>query len=461
MPAIFKAFTPPAKVIGLLPVLLILLLITSKAEAAFSTVDCTDLTDTATLGISQAECEDLESLWTDTSGPGWSTSTNWDTTTSANSWHGVTVLGGVVTKIALPTNNLVGTLPNFTALPNLERLELHDNQLNGPIPDFSALPSLERLILAINQLSGPVPDFSALPSLEQLLLTANQLSGPIPDFSALPSLERLDLGVNQLIGPIPDFSALPGLEVLALHNNELNGAIPNFSALPSLKQLYLNFNELSGSIPDFSALPSLEWLQLHFNELSGPIPDLTGLTSLFVFEFDNNNFVFSDFEAEHSAYFADMGGFYQYAPQAIVDINRTQTVTNGINLTITPQIAVNPLGNDSYQWYKNGVLISGATSRIYAVTSASASDAGDYTYQVTNSVVGSLTLYSHSGADAIAVVMSGNCNGDSVVDILDVACVINLAKGSGLPNGNGADTEPDGDVDLADVITTIGIVLSQ
>ena len=38
----------------------------------------------------------------------------------------------------------------------------------------------------------------------------------------------------------------------------------------------------------------------------------------------------------------------------------------------------------SYQWNKNGAAISGATSSSYAVTAASASDAGSYTVTVSN-----------------------------------------------------------------------------
>jgi len=40
----------------------------------------------------------------------------------------------------------------------------------------------------------------------------------------------------------------------------------------------------------------------------------------------------------------------------------------------------------SYQWYKNGAAISGATANTYAISSLSVSDTGDYSVQVSNSV---------------------------------------------------------------------------
>jgi len=109
--------------------------------------------------------------------------------------------------------------------------------------------------------------FSALPNLQSLDLRYNQLTGAIPDFSALPNLQWLRLYNNQLTGAIPDFSALPNLLVLYLDNNQLTGAIPDFNALPQLKTLYLDDNQLTGAIPDFSALTELEYLDLRNNPI--------------------------------------------------------------------------------------------------------------------------------------------------------------------------------------------------
>jgi Leucine-rich repeat (LRR) protein len=230
-------------------------------------------------------------------------SEEWNVTNTPCSWFGVTCENGGVTEIDIWRNQLTGTIPDFSALPNLQTLQLSSNQLTGaipdfsalpnllklslyrnkltgPIPDFSALPNLQELFLINNKLTGPIPDFSALPNLQELYLENNQLTGAIPDFSALPNLQRLELDNNQLTGPIPDFSALPNLQELSLVDNQLTGPIPDFSALPNLLRLYLWDNQLTGAIPDFSALPNLQTLYLWDNQLTGAIPDFSALPNL-------------------------------------------------------------------------------------------------------------------------------------------------------------------------------------
>jgi hypothetical protein len=66
-----------------------------------------------------------------------------------------------------------------------------------------------------------------------------------------------------------------------------------------------------------------------------------------------------------SAFCTDLAGsskwFYgtvvSYDNQAKVDIDRNETFIEGGTLTITPKVAINPSGNDSYQWFKDGIII--------------------------------------------------------------------------------------------------------
>jgi len=228
--------------------------------------------------ISQLECESLLQLYHSTNGSNnWRSNYGWNNTNKPCRWEGITCKNNSVVEISFYDNQLTGPIPDFSGLPNLERLKLKDNQLTGPIPDFSGLLNLESLHLSKNQLTGPIPDFSGLPNLYRLSLQDNQLTGPIPDFSGLPNLEWLSLQNNQLTGPIPDFSVLPNLEWLSLQNNQLTGPIPDFN-LPNLLDLYLDNNQLTGPIPDFSWLPNLRYFYLSNNQLTGPIPDFRGLS---------------------------------------------------------------------------------------------------------------------------------------------------------------------------------------
>jgi hypothetical protein len=211
--------------------------VTSVTQAA---TDCNTMID-----ISPAECKSLLELYHSTDGAHWKDNEEWNVTDTPCSWKGITCENDGVTRIDLDYNQLTGTIPNFSALPNLKYLYLYSNQLTGTIPNFSALPNLETLFLWGNQLTGTIPNFSALPNLEWLSLHSKQLTGTSPNFSALPKLQELVLSYNQLTGTIPNFSVLPNLKGLSLHSNQLTGTIPvSSNTLINLIYLDLRNNPL-------------------------------------------------------------------------------------------------------------------------------------------------------------------------------------------------------------------------
>jgi hypothetical protein len=72
---------------------------------------------------------------------------------------------------------------------------------------------------------------------------------------------------------------------------------------------------------------------------------------------------------------------------------KSDTVTTGQNVTFS--VTATGTAPLSYQWYKNGTAISGATSSSYALSNVKASDAGTYTVSVSN---GTLPNATSSGA---------------------------------------------------------------
>jgi PKD repeat protein len=212
----------------------LLLLGSANSQAA---TDCNAVTE-----ISKIECQSLLELYHSTGGPNWTRNDGWNVTNTPCSWYGIRCENQRVTEIDLgiysSSNNLSGSIPNFSGLPELQTLYLYNNQLTW-VPDFSALPKLQTLSLSGNQLTL-VPDFSALPELRTLWLYDNQLTS-VPDFSALPKLQTLYLGYNQLTS-VPDFSALPQLQELSLSSNQLTGPIPDFSHLTELETLDIRGN---------------------------------------------------------------------------------------------------------------------------------------------------------------------------------------------------------------------------
>ena len=241
----------------------------AAAPALFSPVgtDCATQTD-----IPQAECQALVAFYTSTNGASWkdSPANNWNVTQFPCSWTGVVCSAGSpghVTQIQLAGNNLVGSIPDLSALSSLQILFLYNNQLSGSIPALSAFSSLQILSLYGNQLSGSIPALSALTSLQALDLGSNQLSGSIPALSALTGLKYLFLYGNQLSGSIP--TILPAsLQYLSLNGNQLSGSIPALSALTGLQFLYLNNNQLSGIVPA-GVCNTTRVLDLGYNKLTG------------------------------------------------------------------------------------------------------------------------------------------------------------------------------------------------
>ncbi|XP_047960922.1 leucine-rich repeat receptor-like serine/threonine-protein kinase SKM1 [Salvia hispanica] len=176
-------------------------------------------------------------------------------------------------QLYLDNNFLTDSLPllNF---PNLKRLEFQSNQLTGSFPDLTRLPNLNFLDASDNSLSGALPP-SLPPSLVELVARNNQIEGEIPLFTA-PSLQVLDLSHNKLTGSVPaSLFSHPNLEQLTLSFNQLDSVqIPAGSGLTSpLISVDLSNNRLRGFLPGFMGLmPRLSALSMENNELTGPIP---------------------------------------------------------------------------------------------------------------------------------------------------------------------------------------------
>ena len=128
------------------------LLSLSSAHAA---TDCSQVTE-----IPKTECDTLVAFYTSTGGANWTdkATNNWNVTnTPCTSWAGVICAGDRVVNITRISSNLTGTLPNLSALTQVNTLSLFDNKLSGAIPDLSALKNLLYLRLYSNQFSGTAP----------------------------------------------------------------------------------------------------------------------------------------------------------------------------------------------------------------------------------------------------------------------------------------------------------------
>jgi hypothetical protein len=182
--------------------------------------------------------------------------------------------------LVLDTNTLSGSLSVFAAIPALKALYLDRNAYSGSIPSdlFSKAP-LTTVILASNQLTGSIPDWSGMTNMGLLNLSGNSLSGTIPPIAALSRLRTLVLSNNRLTGSIPPLANLTLLDVFFADNNRLTGTIPPLTGMTALLAFVVNDNQLTGSLPELVVVvPNLKTLRVRNNQLTGPLPNApTGL----------------------------------------------------------------------------------------------------------------------------------------------------------------------------------------
>ncbi|WP_281324082.1 immunoglobulin domain-containing protein [Flavobacterium sp. IMCC34518] len=370
------------------------------------------------IDIPSSERNALIALYKSTGGDNWKNKTGWDINdpqSDVSKWFGITVSNGNVVSISLYSNGLIGSISDLSALTALKSLHLGDNNFaNTAIPSFlSNMTSLEYLYLYSCHFTGNIPDLSQLANLKILYLGNNDslysasipswlgnlvnlegivlfncnIIGELPDLSRLNKLSSILLPSNKISGKLPLWLFnLPNLNTLWLHGNNITGSIPEeIGNSLNLSQLLLNGNQLEGNIPvTISNLKKLQNIWLSGNKLEGDIPDLTKATLLSQLLLDNNKFRFVDFAEEYSLYKTQITNSLVYSPQGKTDTEQTVSGGSGGSVTLSMCEDNRYIPNvDTFQWYKNGQIIDGATARQYTISNLSAANAGDY-YCVSN-----------------------------------------------------------------------------
>ncbi len=147
---------------------------------------------------------------------------------------------------------------------------------------------------------------------------------------------------------------------------------------------------MSDSIPStIGNLANLRTLNLSHNELSGEIPaaitKLNRVTSLYL---SKNNFTFEGMELVAYTF-----PFAIYSPQAPIPVHQ-----NGDALSVS---AGGTLSNNTYNWYKNGLL----DTTIYGDSIFTPIANGSYSVTVTNAIATQLTLYSDTVSAVLPVTL--------------------------------------------------------
>ena len=231
---------------------------------------------------------------------------------------------------------------------------------------------------------------------------------------------KINLKFNNLDGTIPSsIGGLTELKFLHLRGNKLNGTIPEeIGNLSKLTFLAISENDLGGDLPDgMSSLVKLKEIYAEKCNFTG-LPDLSQMPNLDYFYVNNNLLDFGDLEPVAELDIFD----FSYAPQGDIGIEENLSVPDGGLFTYTLTTGGT---HNKYQWYRNGSKISGATAATISIANVQASNAGDYTCEVTNSKLPKLTLTSKA---VHLVVGGGSGNWNTETWVLDVVSVINEMK---------------------------------
>ena len=243
--------------------------------------------------------------------------------------------------------------------------------------------SLWQLYCDNNQLTS-LPTLPA--SLIELRCNNNQLT----------SLPTLPTGLQELICDNNQLASLPALpaslQTLWCFNNQL----ASLTTLPAILQILYCNNNLLTSLP---ALPvNLQSLICHNNLLTS-LPIIPA--NLQTFTCYNNQLDFADLETINVI---AVGGDPYANPQNYEILPVAQTVAAGTTLTISGGIGGSL---NVYQWYKDNILISGATSANYTKINITHTDIGVYRCIITSTYVGAATIRVSIRSSNVTVSVTG------------------------------------------------------
>ncbi|CDP22091.1 unnamed protein product [Coffea canephora] len=140
----------------------------------------------------------------------------------------------------------------FTRMTTLEQAKLSNNQRKSDVSAIKLPDGLSSIDFHSNQLYGTIPEFSTSLNLKVLNIASNKLTSYIPNsISNLAKVERLDISRNQIGGTIPtSLGLLLKLQWLDLSINTLSGKIPNsLLQIEALRHASFRANRLCSEIP--------------------------------------------------------------------------------------------------------------------------------------------------------------------------------------------------------------------
>lgn len=278
--------------------------------------------------------------------------------------------------------------PEITGLKSLEKLDLRGNLISFIPSQIDSLFNLKELDLDNNRLTSVPSEIGGLKNLKILSLKYNHITELPASIGLLKNLDELMMQYNRLISIPKEIGGMDSLKNLYLNNNQLTDSLPReIGNLKNLVYLSLNQNFLTGTIPSsLGRMERLKFLYLEVNELDS-LPDFSGDTALVTLTAYENNLTFEDIEPVLKLHNIS---FY-YGPQDSIGKYTDTIIHPGDVIKLSVKVG----GTDNrYQWFKNGIIITGANSDTYTLDAKDSLSSGSYNCMITNDIAKDLTIYS-------------------------------------------------------------------
>ncbi|CAM1368156.1 hypothetical protein [Tenacibaculum xiamenense] len=375
-------------------------------------------TATASTSTLEEEKQALWDLYQSTNGPQWNnTIANnkaWSLSKPISEWYGVLLRDGHVDRLLLQNNNLDGVIPpSIGKLSKIYHLWLSKNKIRSIPTEIGQLKGLKQILLDENQLETIPSGIGGLENLYSLYLYKNKITSLPTEIGQLANLKSLGLGKN-LLNTLPQsMTSLTKMEAITIFDNSFSTfpsifSHPNWKSLVSIGasgnmikvlpvEMITNLENLTSInienniievLPnEIGGIRGLNVLMFSNNRVSDLPSAITNARNFAWASCANNKLAFHDIERILSA---GMPITAPYSPQAKVDLVETKTVPLDGSITLSTSKLTST--NNSYQWYKDGVAILGATSKDLVLNNVKELDAGVYHFTATNSVVTGLTL---------------------------------------------------------------------
>lgn len=266
-------------------------------------------------------------------------------------------------------------------------LDIGNNALEGNLPNsIGDLIHLKRLYIE-NNFFGSIPtSIGNITGLEELFIYNNEINQVPTELQNLSNLKRFWASSNLLTEAPAVLDAMNGLQYINLSFNELTAIPSYFSDFTALENLLLEQNAIEILPDDLGNLSLLQRLNIKSNKIAEMPSNINNITGLQFLLTSDNKLPFHVLESIKDLALLT----FDYNPQDSLGEIKEEMLMIGASLTLA---SGDESTNSTYQWYLDGNAIDGATANEYSIATASLSDFGNYTCEITNTTFTDMTLW--------------------------------------------------------------------